>query len=94
MRNMSDEQIDMQGHEFTSECGTPKCDKPAKWMGWVSHSAKVCPNSTFACEKCKSVVDNWWNRVMKSMETHDINCQKCGELVEGELQEHLRWLPL
>ena len=93
---MKDEKLaaDLTDWEYERVCATPKCEAAAKWVGWVSHSAKGCPNSSFACDACKSTVTMWWTSVLASTDTHDVGCAKCRQPLEGSLTDHLRWLPL
>lgn len=85
---------DMEELEVEIPCGTPKCSNTATWAGWVSHSNLGCPNSAFACNRCKNIVDKWWVGVIGQMETHDVKCSQCAAEVDGYLSQHLRWLPL
>lgn len=93
---VADKPIDMSEHGFEYEtvCATPSCKNAARWAGWVSHSAKVCPNSSFACNACKATVTDWWSGVIVKTETHDVACVKCKVPLEGALSDNLRWIPL
>lgn len=82
--------VTMETMEYEKPCGTPKCPSQAKWIGWVSHSAKACPNSSFACDDCKEKVTAWWTEML----VMDPVCAHCVGPITGQMGDNLRWMPL
>ena len=77
--------------EFSVPCGNRRDCGHASWAFWAAHSSGQCPIEGFMCTPCKDAVAGIW---ADDLSTGDCLCNRCGNVVAGQVSDHLRFIKL
>lgn len=78
-------------------CNTPRgCDNPADVMVWCDHHFCGCDYTGYRCRIHLNILVLETKRQLDAMRKAWLNyCARCKDIVQpGELEDHLRWIPL
>lgn len=77
--------------EFQVRCvqRSTGCSGVATWAVRSAHGLH-CPQDGLVCDACKEYLEASWSDAIR----RGIRCANCHVAVEGELSDHLRFLPL